>query len=316
MSKYPNGGGKITTNNSESSKGNEANALWNEGISQIYLSSELVIHEAVHDNNVFHLYASSSLDYGSCPYCGHVSSQVHSRYFRTLQDMSILGERVVLHLEARKFFCHNADCQKKTFAEQPGDEVFRYRRRTCRCERTVARHGISVSSGSASHLLAHMGISISPSTILRDLHRISTPEYGNVEVVGVDDWAWRKGVTYGSILIDYTNGRPIDLLGDRETESFHGWLERHEKVRMVSRDRSTDYSSAIASTGRHITEVADKFHLVKNITDRMKKLVAENYADYRKAARCGENELAYTVVTADSPSPIGHSSKKNQIRGK
>ena len=108
MSKYPNGG-KITTNNSESSKGNEANALWNEGISQIYLSSELVIHEAVHDNNVFHLYASSSLDYGSCPYCGHVSSQVHSRYFRTLQDMSILGERVVLHLEARKFFCHNAD---------------------------------------------------------------------------------------------------------------------------------------------------------------------------------------------------------------
>ena len=151
--------------------------------------------------------------------------------------MSILGERVVLHLEARKFFCHNADCQKKTFAEQPGDEVFRYRRRTCRCERTVARHGISVSSGSASHLLAHMGISISPSTILRDLHRISTPEYGNVEVVGVDDWAWRKGVTYGSILIDYTNGRPIDLLGDRETESFHGWLERHKKVCMVSRDR-------------------------------------------------------------------------------
>ena len=313
MSKYPNGG-KITTNNSESSKGNEANALWNEGISQIYLSSELVIHEAVHDNNVFHLYASSSLDYGSCPYCGHVSSQVHSRYFRTLQDMSILGERVVLHLEARKFFCHNADCQKKTFAEQPGDEVFRYRRRTCRCERTVARHGISVSSGSASHLLAHMGISISPSTILRDLHRISTPEYGNVEVVGVDDWAWRKGVTYGSILIDYTNGRPIDLLGDRETESFHGWLERHKKVCMVSRDRSTDYSSAIASTGRHITEVADKFHLVKNITDRMKKLVAENYADYRKAARCGENELAYTVVTADSPSPIGHSSKKSDPR--
>lgn len=313
MSKYPNGG-KVTTNNSESSKGNEVNMLWNEGISQIYLSSELVIHEAVHDNNVFNLYASSSLDYGRCPYCGHVSSQVHSRYFRTLQDMSILGKRVVLHLEVRKFFCHNADCQKKTFAEQPGDEVFRYRRRTCRCERTVARHGISVSSSSASHLLAHMGISVSPSTILRDLHKISTPEYVNVEVVGVDDWAWRKGVTYGSILIDYANGLPIDLLGDRETESFHGWLERHEKVRMVSRDRSTDYSSAIASTGRHITEVADKFHLVKNITDRMKKLVAENYADYRKAARCGVNELAYTVVTSDSPSPIGHSSQKSDPR--
>ena len=65
MSKYPNGG-KITTNNSESSKGNEANALWNEGISQIYLSSELVIHEAVHDNNVFHLYASSGSPEKTC----------------------------------------------------------------------------------------------------------------------------------------------------------------------------------------------------------------------------------------------------------
>lgn len=313
MSQYPNGS-KVTTNNSESSKGNETNTLLDEGILQIYLSSELVIHETVHDGNVFHLYASSSLGYGSCPYCGHVSNQVHSRYFRTLQDMSILGERVVLHLEARKFFCHNVDCRKKTFAEQPGDEVFRYRRRTCRCERTVARHGISVSSGSASRLLARMGISVSPSTVLRDLHRISTPEYGNVEMVGVDDWAWRKGITYGSILIDYANGRPIDLLGDRNTESFHGWLERHEKVRMVSRDRSTDYSSAIASTGRHITEVADKFHLVKNITDRMKKLVAENYADYRKAARCGEDELAYTAVAADIPSPIGHSSKKSDLR--
>ena len=91
--------------------------------------------------------------------------------------MSILGERVVLHLEVRKFFCHNEDCRRKTFAEQPGDEVFRYRRRTCRCERVVARL---------------------------------------------------------------------------------------------------------------ITEVADKFHLVKNITDRMTKLVAENYADYRQAVRSNE----------------------------
>ena len=95
--------------------------------------------------------------------------------------------------------------------------------------------------------------------------------YEDVEEIGVDDWAWRKGVTYGSIIIDYTNGWPIDLLGDRETESFREWMERHEKVHTVSRDRSTDYSSAIASTDRQITEVADKFHLVKNITDRMTK---------------------------------------------
>ena len=93
--------------------------------------------------------------------------------------------------------------------------------------------------------------------------RCSATEGVNVEEVGVDDWAWRKGLTYGSIIIDYTNGWPIDLLGDRETKSFREWMERHENVHTVSRDRSTDYSSAIASTERRITEVADKFHLVK-----------------------------------------------------
>ncbi len=313
MSKYPNGD-KVTTKNSEFGKANETNLLCDDGISQIYLSSELVIHEAVHESNVFHLYASSSLDYGICPYCGHASSQVHSRYFRTIQDMSILGERVILHLEVRKFFCHNDDCRRKTFAEQPGNEVFRYRRRTCRCERAVARHGISASSGSASRLLAHMGIFISPSTVLRDLHRMRTPGYDDVEEVGVDDWAWRKGVTYGSIIIDYTNGWPIDLLGDRETEGFREWMEQHENVHIVSRDRSTDYSSAIASTERRITEVADKFHLVKNITDRTTKLIAENYADYRLAVRSEEKSPVNTTEATKAPLATDCPSKKPDSR--
>lgn len=313
MSKYPNGG-KVTTKKSESCKADTTNLLCDEGISQIYQSSELIIHEAVHDGHVFHLYASSYLDYGICPYCGHVSSRVHSRYFRTIQDLSILGERVVLHLEVRKFFCLNDDCRRKTFAEQPGDEVFRYRRRTCRCEKAVARHGISVSSSSASRLLAHMGIHISPSTVLRDLHRMHPSNYEDVEEIGVDDWAWRKGVTYGSIIIDYANGWPIDLLGDRETESFREWMEEHEKVRTVSRDRSTDYSSAIASTGRPITEVADKFHLVKNIKDRMAKLVAENYADYRLAVRGEEEKFPEAAEPKASAPVIQHPTKKPDSR--
>lgn len=294
MQKYPNGD-KDTTNISNSGKASETKLLCDEGLFQIYQSSDLFIHGAEYDDNVFHLYASSSLDYGICPYCGHVSESVHSKYFRTVQDLSILGRRVVLHLEVRKFFCHNQDCRRKTFAEQPGDEVFRYRRRTCRCERMVARQGLSVSSGSASRLLGHMGIHLSSSTVLRDLHRMHPSAYKDVREVGVDDWAWRKGVTYGSIIIDYENGWPIDLLGDRDTDSFRQWMEEHEAVSIVSRDRSTDYSSAIASTGRKITEVADKFHLVKNITDRMTKLVAENYAEYRQAVRGEEQEEVQPV---------------------
>ena len=284
MSEYPNED-KVTTKTTGSRKDINLKSHYTESLSHIYLSSDLILHEVVRENHIFYLYVSSSLDYGICPYCGCHNNSVHSRYVRTIQDLSILGEPVVLYVEVRKFFCSNHSCHKKTFAEQPGDEVFRYRRRTCRCERTVARHGISTSSKSASRLLGYLGIRISASTVLRDLHRMKPSEYEDVTEIGVDDWAWRKGVRYGSIIIDYENGRPIDLLGDRDTDSFGKWMEEHKKVAVVSRDRSTDYSSAVASSGRPITEVADKFHLIKNITDRMAKLVAENYSDYRRAVR-------------------------------
>ncbi len=300
MQKYPNGD-KVTTKKSENSKAFGANLLCDEGISQIYQSSDLIVHEVDYEGDSFKMYATSSLDHGICPYCGHLSHSVHSRYVRTIQDLSILGRRVIMRLGVRKFFCHNQDCRRKTFAEQPGDEVFRYRRRTCRCERVVARHGISVSSSSASRLLGHMGIHISSSTVLRDVHRMRPSDYKDVEQVGVDDWAWQKGVTYGSIIIDLENGWAIDLLGDRETESFRMWMEQHQEVRLVSRDRSTDYSSAVAMTGRKIDEVADKFHLVKNILDRMTKLVAQKYAEYRTAVR---DEGQKAALAAESLSLI------------
>ena len=297
MLKYPNDA-KVTTKTAGSRNDIDQNLHYTESLSHIYLSSDLILHEVAHENHIFYLYVSSSLDYGICPYCGCHNSSVHSRYIRTIQDLSILGEPVVLYVEVRKFFCSNHSCHKKTFAEQPGDEVFRYRRRTCRCERTVARHGVSTSAKSASRLLEYLGIRISASTVLRDLHRMKPPEYEDVAEIGVDDWAWRKGVRYGSIIIDYGNGRPIDLLGGRDTDSFGKWMEEHKKVEVVSRDRSTDYSSAIASSGRPITEVADKFHLIKNITDRMAKLIAENYSDYRRAIREEEGRFSEEMKQA------------------
>ena len=290
MWKYPNSD-KVTTKIAGSSKDIDQKSHYTESLSHIYLSSDLTLHEIVRENHKFHLYVSSSLDYGICPYCGCHNKSVHSRYIRTIQDLSILGEPVVLYVEIRKFFCSNHSCHKKTFAEQPGDEVFRYRRRTCRCERTVARHGISTSAKSASRLLGHLGIRISASTVLRDLHRMRPSKHEDVTKIGVDDWAWRKGVRYGSIIIDYERGHPIDLIGDRGADSFEKWIEEHKKVGVVSRDRSTDYSSAIASSERPITEVADKFHLIKNITDRMAKLIAENYSDYRRAIRDEEDRF-------------------------
>ena len=287
MFKYPNGD-KVTTKKSE--YGNLVTTKLPEcdGISEIYLSSGLLVQNIEQSGGMLHVYATSSSEEGTCPYCGQKSKKVHSRYVRVIHDLSILGYGAVIHLGVRKFFCQNHECAKTTFAEQPGTEVFRYRRRTCRCEVAVARHGISASSNSASRLLSLLGIPVSSSTVLRDLHRMHPSSYEDVREVGVDDWAWRKGVTYGSIVIDLKEGWPIDLLGDRDTDSFREWMQGHVQVGLVSRDRSTDYSSAIAALDRTVTEVADKFHLVKNIYDRFGKLIAEHYDDYRRAVRKDE----------------------------
>ena len=199
--------------------------------------------------------------------------------------MSILGHRVSIIFEARKFFCNNPQCHKKTFAEQPGDEIFRYRRRTRRCEMLVTQNGLKCSSESARKLLHAAGINASGDTILRDLHRMTIPEHSQIEDIGVDDWAYKKGVTYGSIIVSMESGEVIDLLGDREAESFQQWLTKHQDIKLVSRDRSTDYSAAIAATGKNIVEVADRFHLTKNMSDCVVKVIGSHYDDCRKSMR-------------------------------
>lgn len=102
---------------------------------------------------------------------------------------------------------------------------------------------------------------------------------------GLSEKDFRKGVTYGSIIVSLETGSVIDLLGDRDVKSFQAWLDEHVQVEVVSRDRSTDYTAAIAATGRNITEVADRFHLNINMSDCVTKVIGSHYDEYRSAVR-------------------------------
>lgn len=298
MSEYPIGN-KITTKKSKSESSSNIKYHESFDISNLYTSSGLYVENVDHFENKLQFYCKSPDSSGVCPYCGYKSKHVHSRYQRVVHDLSILGREVLLVLEVRKFFCKNSNCSKRTFAEQPGNEIFRYRRRTRRCETAVIRQGLSVSSGMASKLLSFSGISLSRSTILRDLHRLRPSAYKDVKEIGIDDWAWRKGLSYGTIVIDLRRKRPIDLLGNRAESCFRSWMENHNEVNLVSRDRSTAYSSAIRSIDRPITEIADKFHLIKNMSERFTKLISEHYSDYRNAIRESQStkeELMYNEL--------------------
>ncbi len=313
MSEYPIGN-KITTKKSKSESVPYLKYHESFDISYLYTSSGLYVENVDHFENTLHFYCKSSDTSGVCPYCSYKSKQVHSRYQRCVNDLSILGKGVKLTLEVRKFFCKNSNCSKKTFAEQPGNEVFRYRRRTRRCETAVIRQGLSVSSGMASRLLSLSGIILSRSTILRDLHRLRPSAYEDVEEIGIDDWAWRKGISYGTIVIDLRRKCPIDLLGNREESSFRSWMENHNEVSLVSRDRSTAYSSAIGSIDRPIIEIVDKFHLIKNMSERFTKLIGEHYSDYRTAIRESQavkEEIMYNELESIESS---QNSKKKDSR--
>ena len=251
-------------------------------LSFLFSSAELAVETVDIQETQIHIYCKSSNHSAICPYCQKESSKVHSRYIRCITDLPILGRTCVLHVGVRKFFCNNNHCGHKTFSEQPGNELFRYRRRTRRCELHVLRTGITCSSNKASTLLAYSGIPVCNTTVLRDIHRTTLPKHDNVRRIGVDDWAFRKGVDYGSIIIDLDTGHTIDLLGDREHDSFKSWLDEHANVQLVSRDRSTEYSAAIANTGRKICEVADLFHLVKNMSECITRIISDNYHSYRE----------------------------------
>ena len=108
-------------------------------LSSFYTDASFEIINMLVENNSIHLFVRCRNNHGVCPYCGTVSEKVHSNYYRTIVDLPILGKIVTIHVESRKFFCPNDECKKKTFAEQPGNELFRYRRRTRRCEVLVAK---------------------------------------------------------------------------------------------------------------------------------------------------------------------------------
>lgn len=281
MRNYPNGD-KDTSFFRQNSQSGEQSSYSGLNLSFLYSSAELIVESVNIAPSEIHICLKSAKQSAVCPYCQQESNRVHSRYVRHVIDLPILGKKCILHVEVRKFFCKNKDCGHKTFSEQPGNELFRYRRRTRRCELQVLRTGITCSSNKASTLLSYSGIPVCNTTILRDIHRTTLPGHKNVTRIGVDDWAFRKGVEYGSIIIDLDTGHAIDLLGDREHESFKSWMDEHSDVRLVSRDRSTEYSAAIASTGRKVCEVADLFHLVRNMSECVTRIISDNYSSYRE----------------------------------
>ncbi len=206
------------------------------------------------------------------PYVQFREQHVHSSYVRTLRDMPSFGRPVRLAIIVRRFRCRVRECKRKTFSEQFEGLAERHVKRTVRLTAALQSLILRASSRTGGRLAQEMGIQTSPRTLLRVVNRgersVAAPR-----ILGVDDFALRKGQTYGTLLCDLETGKPIDILPGRLTEPLVQWLQAHPGIEVIARDRASAYADAARSGAPNTIQVADRFHLVKNVSDALKEIV-------------------------------------------
>lgn len=207
-----------------------------------------------------------------CPSCGCESRSVHSTYIRQLRDLPNLGRPVRVRALIRRFRCRNRGCPRQTFSEPLSGLAEARAQRTQRLTSVLQTLILDTSSITGARLAMQMGIQTSPRTLLRAAGCAERP-IAVPPVLGVDDFALRRGRTYGTILCDLETGRPIDVLLGRAAEPLINWLKQRPGVKVFVRDRASAYADAARAGAPDAVQVADRFHLVRNVCDALQEVV-------------------------------------------
>jgi len=209
-----------------------------------------------------------------CPDCGTLATRVHSRYDRTLADLPWAETPVRICLTVQRFFCDQVSCRRATFSERLPTLAPPYARRTVRHTTALTQIGLALGGCGGARQAARQGMATSRNTLLRLIRRIPPPPERAPTVIGIDDWARRKGQTYGSIVVDLERHQPITLLEDRSAETVEAWLHNHPTVSIISRDRSTTYATGATAGAPDAIQVADRFHILKNLREAVEQELA------------------------------------------
>ena len=217
--------------------------------------------------------AVNGRDSPSCPGCGTLSRSRHSSYVRTLQDLSAQGTPVTIQARVARWRCRNDQCDRRIFAERVPTLAALFSHRTARFAGIVRLFGHSAGGRPSERLLARLGMPVSDTTILRAVKKRSAPATAcpAARVVGIDEWAWRKGTNYGTIMVDLERHRVVELLGDRSTATTADWFTQHPEIEIVSRDRAGSYADAARQGAPQACQVADRFHLLKNLRETIER---------------------------------------------
>lgn len=261
-----------------------------------------VEHLALLPEGIFILLACAEAD-AVCPQCQHRSSRVASRYVRNVEDLPWRQLPVMLRLEVRRFFCDRSDCPRKVFAEQFPQIARKHGRRTVDQEKWLAQIGLSCSGQASARLAQAHLIHASGDTVLRCLRRCVTTstERSSPRIVGIDDFAFRKGCRYGTLLVDHESGKVLDLLDERSSESTAALLARYPNVQTVTRDRYDLFANGISAAHPQALHIADRFHLHMNLDAAVVRLLERHRAEIARAAEAVATTEAPALTTAEAP---------------
>ena len=244
---------------------------------QKYYPEELEILSVAEEKEELILFMKSrSISY-TCPNCGCKTDQYHGTHRRKVQDLPMLGKRVMLHITLHEFQCSNPNCSTSSVSENFHGFLNAYSRMTERLVDFILTVALETSCEASARILKTMKIKISGDTVIRLLlHRYSkqtTPICG--AKIGVDDFAYKKRHTYGTVIVEEETHQVIAVLDGRDGSTLKEWLKQNKQVTMITRDRANAYTKAIEEVLPHAIQIADRFHLHQNLLEAIRKVIGK-----------------------------------------
>lgn len=239
-----------------------------------------------------------------CPARGQLSAHVHRYSQRTLADLPRLGRRVQLCVRARHFYCLNPACPQKVFSERLNGTARVYARRTDRLSAALVALVYEAGGAAGARTAQRLGMPVSPDTLLRLLQRASVQAQPSPTVLGVDDWSWKRGQRFGTILVDLERHCPVDLLPERSAASFAAWLAAHAGVRVIARDRGETYIQGATLGAPAACQVADRFHLLHNLNAAVEEILRRQHGALQ-ATTAALRRAALTAQTSPGDALLG-----------
>jgi len=232
---------------------------------------DYIVYDWQESDEEIHIYLKSKTKTGKCPDCGQESIDLHATYSRTIQVIPINMKTTYVHVLAYKYDCCNDDCDTKVFMEElsfAGPSQVR----SLELNMLILAVSIFLSNEGSSKVLGLIGIKVSNDTIKRIYDSIDIKDEPEIDAVGIDDVAIRKGQSYATAIYDLKDHHLIALLDGRDAATLKEWLKNHNKIRLVARDRASAYAAAINEILPDCIQVADRFHLLQNLIERMRDI--------------------------------------------